>query len=82
MASTTILKLNPLPLEASPHERIKYKAAWQTRKEAAKARGEGNLAQLYVERAEGSEMWDVEGNRYIDFATVLLFAILDTLTPK
>jgi len=44
-------------------------AAWQIRKNAAIARGEGNLAALYVDHAKGSEMWDVEGNRYIDFAT-------------
>ena len=33
---------------------------WQARKTAAIARGEGNLAALYVDRAGGSEMWDVE----------------------
>lgn len=44
-------------------------AEWQVRKEAAMARGEGNMVALYVERAKGSEIWDVEGKRYIDFAT-------------
>ncbi|WP_411815902.1 4-aminobutyrate--2-oxoglutarate transaminase [Hyphococcus sp. DH-69] len=44
-------------------------AEWQSRKEAAIARGEGNIAPLYVERAEGSEVWDVEGRRFIDFGT-------------
>ena len=42
---------------------------WQARKNEAVARGQGNLAQVFVARAEGSEMWDVEGNRYIDFGT-------------
>ena len=42
---------------------------WQGRKEVAIARGQGNLAPVYVERAEGSEIWDVEGKRYIDFGT-------------
>jgi 4-aminobutyrate aminotransferase / (S)-3-amino-2-methylpropionate transaminase / 5-aminovalerate transaminase len=42
---------------------------WQKRKEAAFARGLSNVAPVYVERAYGSEIWDVEGNRYIDFAT-------------
>lgn len=42
---------------------------WQKRKEAAFARGLSNVAPVYVERARGSEIWDVEGNRYIDFAT-------------
>ena len=57
-------------------------ASWQTRKEAAIARGEGNLAQLYVERAEGSEMWDVEGNRYIDFATGIAVCNTGHTHPK
>ena len=41
----------------------------QERKVQAFARGQGNAYQVYVERAQGSEMWDVEGNRYIDFGT-------------
>ena len=36
-------------------------ATWQARKENAIARGEGNLAALYVDRAQGAEIWDVEG---------------------
>lgn len=43
-------------------------AEWQARKTAAIARGQGNAASIYVERASNAEMWDVEGNRYIDFA--------------
>lgn len=42
-------------------------AQLQIRKTAAMARGQGNLAQVYVTRAENSELWDVEGKRYIDF---------------
>ncbi len=44
-------------------------AQWQARKNAAIARGEGNIAPVYVDRALGSEIWDVEGKRFIDFAT-------------
>ncbi|MEM7740339.1 MAG: 4-aminobutyrate--2-oxoglutarate transaminase [Pseudomonadota bacterium] len=44
-------------------------AQWQERKDAAMARGEGNIAPIFVDRAKGSEIWDVEGRRYIDFAT-------------
>jgi len=44
-------------------------ADWQARKEAAFARGEANLAPVFVERARNAELWDVEGRRYIDFAT-------------
>ncbi len=41
----------------------------QARKENAIARGQGNLAPVYVERAKNAEIWDVEGNRYIDFGS-------------
>jgi len=44
-------------------------ADWQARKVAAIARGQGNAAAVYVERARNAEMWDVEGRRYIDFGT-------------
>ena len=41
--------------------------ALQNRKTKVIARGQGNMYPVYVERAENSEIWDVEGNRYIDF---------------
>ena len=44
-------------------------AEWQERKLAAIARGQGNIAPVYIERGENAELWDVEGNRYIDFGT-------------
>ncbi len=44
-------------------------AQWQARKQAAIARGQGNMAPVYIDRAKNAEMWDVEGNRYIDFGT-------------
>jgi len=44
-------------------------ADWQARKNAAVARGQGNLAPVFIERAENAEMWDVEGKRYVDFGT-------------
>jgi 4-aminobutyrate aminotransferase/(S)-3-amino-2-methylpropionate transaminase len=40
---------------------------WQVRKESAIARGQGNVSPIYAARAQGSELWDVENNRYIDF---------------
>ena len=43
-------------------------ATLQQRKEIAVARGQGNLAQVYMHRARNAEMWDVEGKRFIDFA--------------
>lgn len=47
----------------------KTNAEWQQRKEAAIARGQGNVAPVYIDRADNAEMWDVEGKRYIDFGT-------------
>lgn len=44
-------------------------ADWQARKTAAMARGQGNVAPVYVDRARNAELWDVEGRRYIDFGT-------------
>ncbi|KFZ31372.1 4-aminobutyrate aminotransferase [Pseudidiomarina salinarum] len=41
----------------------------QQRKQAVFARGQGNLYPVYVERARNAEVWDVEGNRYIDLGT-------------
>jgi len=44
-------------------------AQWQERKQAAIARGQGNAAAIYIDHAKNAELWDVEGNRYIDFGT-------------
>ena len=41
---------------------------WQ-RRENAVARGVGVMHQRFAERAKNAELWDVEGTRYIDFAT-------------
>ncbi|MDI7861806.1 4-aminobutyrate--2-oxoglutarate transaminase [Rhizobiaceae bacterium n13] len=38
------------------------------RKNEAISRGVGMTTQVYAERAENAEIWDVEGRRYIDFA--------------
>ena len=55
---------------------------WQARKNDAVARGQGNLAQVFVERAAGSEMWDVEGKRYIDFGTGIAVCSAGHSHPK
>jgi len=57
-------------------------AAWQTRKNASMARGEGNLASLFVEKAENAEVWDVEGNRYIDFGSGIAVCNTGHTHPK
>ncbi|MEE4219002.1 MAG: aminotransferase class III-fold pyridoxal phosphate-dependent enzyme, partial [Xanthomonadales bacterium] len=57
-------------------------ADWQVRKEAAMARGQGNLAPVYIDRARNAEMWDVEGNRYIDFGTGIAVCSTGHLHPR
>jgi 4-aminobutyrate aminotransferase / (S)-3-amino-2-methylpropionate transaminase / 5-aminovalerate transaminase len=39
------------------------------RRGAAVARGIANSLSVYAQRAENAELWDVEGRRYIDFAS-------------
>ena len=46
------------------------------RREAAVARGVASAAPIFAERAENAELWDVEGNRFIDFAGGI--AVLNT----
>ena len=57
-------------------------ADWQARKEAAVARGQGNMAPVYVERAQNAEIWDVEGRRYIDFGTGIAVCNTGHSNPK
>jgi 4-aminobutyrate aminotransferase len=38
------------------------------RKAAATPRGVGVMGTFFAERAQGAELWDAEGNRFIDFA--------------
>lgn len=40
----------------------------QKRREAATPKGVGVMCSFYAEKAKNSEIWDVEGRRYIDFA--------------
>jgi 4-aminobutyrate aminotransferase-like enzyme len=39
----------------------------QRRKEAAVPRGIGVMTEIFAQRAQNAELWDVEGRRYIDF---------------
>lgn len=41
----------------------------QERKLKVFARGQGNAYPVYVKEAKNAELWDVEGNRFIDFGT-------------
>ncbi|HQT37775.1 MAG TPA: 4-aminobutyrate--2-oxoglutarate transaminase [Acidocella sp.] len=51
-------------------------ADWEARRKAATPRGVGVLEGFYAARALNSELWDIEGNRYIDFAGGI--AVLNT----
>ncbi|MDW6020158.1 4-aminobutyrate--2-oxoglutarate transaminase [Mesorhizobium sp. BAC0120] len=44
-------------------------ATISSRKNESIARGVGMTTQIYADRAENSEIWDVEGRRYIDFSS-------------
>ena len=57
-------------------------AQWQARKEAAMARGQGNIASVYIDRALDTEMWDVEGRRYIDFGTGIAVCNTGHMHPR
>ena len=50
--------------------------AWQARREAAVVNGVGTLLPVFIDKALNAELWDVEGNRYIDFASGI--AVLNT----
>lgn len=50
--------------------------SWQARREAAVVQGVGTLLPAFIERASNAELWDIEGKRYIDFASGI--AVLNT----
>jgi 4-aminobutyrate aminotransferase / (S)-3-amino-2-methylpropionate transaminase / 5-aminovalerate transaminase len=54
----------------------KTNAALHARRTAAVPRGLGHATAVYAARAENSEIWDVEGKRYVDFAGGI--AVLNT----
>ncbi len=55
---------------------------WQVRKDVAFARGQGNMAPIFIDHAKNAEMWDVEGNRYIDFGTGIAVCSTGHTNPK
>ena len=61
-----------VPPELSPSTN----AALLARRNAAVARGVGHMHPIFAARAENAEVWDVEGQRYIDFAGGI--AVLNT----
>jgi len=53
-----------------------------TRKDKAISRGVGMQTQIYADRALNSEVWDVEGNRFIDFAAGIAVVNTGHCHPK
>lgn len=47
---------------------MSHNADLAARRTAAVARGIGHATTLYAGRAENAELWDADGNRFIDFA--------------
>lgn len=64
------------PIPSSPDDAASTNAAWMARRRAAVARGVGQAHEVFVDRAENAEVWDVEGRRYVDFAGGI--AVLNT----
>ena len=42
-------------------------AHWLERREKAIPKGVAHACPIFAQRAENAEVWDIEGNRYIDF---------------
>jgi 4-aminobutyrate aminotransferase/(S)-3-amino-2-methylpropionate transaminase len=55
---------------------------WQARKNAAIARGQANLHSIFIDRAQGAELWDANGRRYIDFGAGIAVCNTGHLHPK
>lgn len=51
-------------------------ATLNVRREAAVPRGVATATQIFIDKAENAELWDVEGRRYVDFAAGI--AVLNT----
>jgi 4-aminobutyrate aminotransferase len=52
------------------------------RRTDAISQGVGMMTQIYVDRAKNAEVWDVEGNRYIDFAAGIAVVNTGHCHPK
>ena len=52
------------------------------RRDEAISRGVGMMTQIYADKALNSEIWDIEGNRYIDFAAGIAVVNTGHCHPK
>ena len=66
----------PLDPKTSTQPTLQTNAALMARRKAALPSGLGQTYEVFAARAEGAEIWDVEGKRYIDFAGGI--AVLNT----
>ncbi|MCB1613444.1 MAG: aminotransferase class III-fold pyridoxal phosphate-dependent enzyme, partial [Xanthomonadales bacterium] len=57
-------------------------ADWQARRQAAIPRGVSTLLPVFVAKAENAELWDVEGRRYIDFASGIAVLNIGHMHPR
>ena len=75
-AATTTAKTSSKAAKPTATAASASNAALLARREAAVARGVASAAPIFADRAENAELWDIEGNRYIDFAGGI--AVLNT----
>ena len=57
-------------------------AELHARRQQAVPRGVSNSLSVYAERASNAEIWDVEGRRYIDFASGISVLNTGHVHPK
>jgi 4-aminobutyrate aminotransferase len=57
-------------------------ADWEARRLAATPRGVSVFGDFYIDRAENAELFDIEGNRYIDFAAGIAVLNVGHRHPK
>ncbi|MFT4794073.1 MAG: 4-aminobutyrate aminotransferase/(S)-3-amino-2-methylpropionate transaminase [Paracoccaceae bacterium] len=69
-----VAPLSDAPIPGAPI--LGANAALLARREAAVPRGVASATPIFAARAENAELWDVEGNRYIDFVGGI--AVLNT----
>ena len=54
----------------------------QNRKDKVFARGQGNVYPVFIEKAKNAELWDIEGNRFIDFGAGIAVCSTGHSHPK
>ena len=72
----TVVEVAATPVATTSSTSIQSNADLIARREAAVARGVASAAPVFASYAENAELWDVEGNRYVDFAGGI--AVLNT----